>query len=80
MAVPELWGILTSLSTLIALIGWVRQWWMYRSLAKEAGVFVCEMVTYLAADGEDRVSVTEPDQVLAATFRFWDRMKEHLPG
>lgn len=58
MGVPELWGVITSLSTLIALVGWVRQWWIYRGLAEEAGVFVCEMVTYLAADGEDRVLVT----------------------
>lgn len=60
MGVPELWGILTSLSTLIALIGWVRQWWMYRSLATEAGVFVCEMVTYLSADREDGNGSTFP--------------------
>ena len=55
-------------------------WWIYRGLAEEAGVFVCEMVTYLAADGEDRVSVTEPEPVLAATVRFWDLAKKHLPG
>ena len=80
MGVPEFWGVITSLSTLIALVGWVRQWWIYRGLAEEAGVFVCEMVTYLAADGEDRVLVTEPEQVFAATVRFWDRAKKHLPG
>lgn len=80
MGVPELWGAITSLSTLIALAGWVRQWWMYRGLAEEAGVFLGEMITYLEADGEDRVLVTEPEQVLASTVRFWDRMKKHLPG
>jgi hypothetical protein len=80
MGVPELWGVITSLSTLIALVGWVRQWWIYKGLAEEAGVFASEMLTYLAADGEDGVLVPEPEQVLAATVRFWDRAKEHLPG
>lgn len=72
--------MITSLSTLIALVGWVRQWWINRGRAEEAGVFVCEMVTYLAAGGEDRTLVTEPELVLAATVRFWDRAKKHLPG
>jgi hypothetical protein len=43
-------------------------------------VFVCEMVTYLAADGRDRVLVMEPEQVLEATIRFCDRAKKHFPG
>ena len=80
MGVPELWGVITSLSTLAALAGWVHQWRMYRSLADEAGVFLGELITYLDADGEDRVLVTEPESVLAATVRFWDRWKESLAG
>jgi len=80
MGVPELWGVITAFSTVITLVGWVHQYLMYRSLAEQAGVFVCERVMYLAVDGEDRVSVTEPELVLAATVRFWDRAKKHLPG
>ena len=53
---------------------------MCRSLADEAGVFLGELITYLDADGEDRVLVTEPESVLAATVRFWDRWKESLAG
>jgi hypothetical protein len=76
MGVAEfLGGAITSLSTLIAWSGGC-----VCSRYIEAGVFVCEMVTYLAADEEDRVLVTEPEQVLAATVRFWDRAKKHLPG
>ena len=80
MGVPELWGVITSLSTLAALAGWVYQWRMYRGLADEAGVFLSELITYLDADGEDRVLVTEPESVLAATARLWDRWKESLAG
>ena len=80
MGVAELWGVITSLSTLAALAGWMYQWRMYRSLADEAGVFLGELITYLDADGEDRVLVTEPESVLAATVRFWDRWKESLAG
>jgi len=51
---------------------------MYR--ASMAGVFLGELITYLDADGEDRVLVTEPESVLAATVRFWDQWKESLAG
>lgn len=37
---------------------------------KTAGVFLSKLITYLDADGEDRVLVTEPESVLAATIRF----------
>jgi len=80
VGVPEFWGVITSLSTVFALTSWMHQWRMYRGLTDETGLFLGEMIIYFDADREEKILVTEPEQVLAATVRFWDRAKKHLPG
>jgi hypothetical protein len=78
----ELWATFSSLLSLFAIAGYIKIYFQfnevlgqYKEIYSAADTYLGEIATYFQADQDSKVSILEPEMMLAATVHFIDKSK-----